>query len=259
MRRIARELHELGFRHMNTRSLKPKHVEALVESWKERGLTVGTLKVYMTHLRWWAEKVRKNSVIPRRNADLGIPYRSQIATESRSITMDESMFATIKVEWLRYALRLQQELGLRKEEAMKFRPGYAIQHDHIRLKGSWCKGGRPRVIPICTTKQRELLDELANRFEEGSLIPSHLSYKQARQKYESTTYKAGWRKLHGLRHGYAERRYEALVGWPPPVLGGPHRKELSDLDLQIDTKARLALSRELGHNRIEVTFTYLGN
>ena len=259
LRRIAKELHQLGFRNMNVRSLKPKHVQSLVTSWQQRELSTNTIKQQMSQLRWWAEKIRKNSVIPKRNAELGIPRRNYVATRSQSITMDESMFATIKVEWLRYALRLQQEFGLRREEAMKFRASYAIQSDHIRLKGSWCKGGRPRVIPICTSTQRQLLDEVASRFAEGSLIPSHLSYKQATTRYMDTTYQAGWRQMHGLRHGYAERRYEALTGWPPPVLGGPHRKELPEMDLQIDTAARLKVARELGHNRINITYVYLGN
>jgi len=30
---IANQLHELGYRGMNTRSLKTKHVEALVKHW----------------------------------------------------------------------------------------------------------------------------------------------------------------------------------------------------------------------------------
>ena len=52
---IANQLREMGFRHMEAKSLKPKHVEALVERWKMEGLAVGTIKNRMTELRWWAE------------------------------------------------------------------------------------------------------------------------------------------------------------------------------------------------------------
>lgn len=31
---VANQLHELGYRHMATASLKPKHVERLVERWQ---------------------------------------------------------------------------------------------------------------------------------------------------------------------------------------------------------------------------------
>lgn len=55
----ADQLYELGYRHLRATSLKPKHVEALVEVWKNgderRGwapVSVGTLKNRMAVLRW---------------------------------------------------------------------------------------------------------------------------------------------------------------------------------------------------------------
>jgi len=52
---FANQLHEMGFRYMAASSLKPKHVEALVERWKAEGLDPGTIKNRMAALRWWAE------------------------------------------------------------------------------------------------------------------------------------------------------------------------------------------------------------
>jgi hypothetical protein len=37
---FANQLHEMGFRHMRTDSLKPECVEALLEAWKEQRLAV---------------------------------------------------------------------------------------------------------------------------------------------------------------------------------------------------------------------------
>ena len=51
---IADQLHEKGFRHMDAHSLKPKHVEQLVERWLAENLSPGTMKNRMTALRWWA-------------------------------------------------------------------------------------------------------------------------------------------------------------------------------------------------------------
>ncbi len=48
---------EMGFKGMQAISLKPKHVTALLERWKAESLAVGTIKVRMSVLRWWAEKV----------------------------------------------------------------------------------------------------------------------------------------------------------------------------------------------------------
>ena len=41
---IADQLHALGFRGMSARSLKPKHVEALLGQWQREELSVGTIK-----------------------------------------------------------------------------------------------------------------------------------------------------------------------------------------------------------------------
>src|SRR5947207_86101 len=50
---IADQLDEMGFRHMNAHSLKPKHVEKLVERWLAEHLSPGTIKNRMSALRWW--------------------------------------------------------------------------------------------------------------------------------------------------------------------------------------------------------------
>jgi hypothetical protein len=48
---IADQLHALGFRGMSTRSLKPKHVEALIKHWRRHNLSAGTVKNRMAVLR----------------------------------------------------------------------------------------------------------------------------------------------------------------------------------------------------------------
>ena len=48
---IACQLHEMGFGHMQAASLKPKHVDALVEGRKAESLSTGTIKNRMTELR----------------------------------------------------------------------------------------------------------------------------------------------------------------------------------------------------------------
>ena len=69
---VAGQLQELGYRHMAAASLKPKHVEGLVERWQAEGLAIGTIKNRMAELRWWAEKIGKQNVIARDNDHYGI-------------------------------------------------------------------------------------------------------------------------------------------------------------------------------------------
>ena len=55
----ANELHVMGYRKMQARSLKPKHIEALVKHWQERELSIGTIKNRMAALRWWSAKIQQ--------------------------------------------------------------------------------------------------------------------------------------------------------------------------------------------------------
>lgn len=51
---VARQLGEAGFRRMSPSSLKGKHVAALVERWQAEGLSAGTVKNRLAHVRWRA-------------------------------------------------------------------------------------------------------------------------------------------------------------------------------------------------------------
>ena len=49
-----------------------------------------------------------------------------------------------------------------------------------------------------------------------------------------------------------------LTGWKAPAAGGPTAKQLIADQKVIDRQARLAISRELGHEREQITAVYLG-
>lgn len=125
------------------------------------------------------------------------------------------------------SLKLQSEFGLRREEAIKFQPSYAIQDDCIRLKAAWCKGGRSRTVPIINDQQRRLLLDVKAVAKGGSLIHPSMTYVQQLHRYEGQTLRAGFSKLHGLRHGYAQQRFKDIAGFPCPVDGGPTSKALT--------------------------------
>ncbi len=156
------------------------------------------------------------------------------------------------------SLRLQALFGMRREESVKFRPSYADRGDHLAFKGSWTKGGRPRIVPINTPEQRALLDEAHRLAGAGSLIPAHKSYIQQRDTYDGQCKTAGLHRMHGLRHQYAQARYEALTGWKAPAAGGPSTKMLTSEQRLQDRHARQIISYELGHERLQVTAIYLG-
>ena len=92
----------------------------------------------------------------------------------------------------------------------------------------------------------------------GALIPPHLNYVKQLHRYEKYTTKAGLSQLHGLRHGYAQRRYFELTERVCPVAGGLLSKELNPAQRALDHEARAIVSGELGHARVEIAAVYLG-
>ncbi len=253
----ARQLREAGFRQMRATSLKGKHVETLLQRWQTEGLSAGTLKNRMAHLRWWAEKVGKAGILPADNTKLGIPERRYVTNESKAKELDGNL-DRISDPHVRISLRLQAAFGLRREESIKFQPSYGDRGDYIAIKGSWAKGGRDRAVPITTPEQRAVLDEAHRLAGSGSLIPTHKTYIQQRHVYDGQCKAAGLSNMHGLRHRYAQMQYEALTGLKAPAVGGPHRSSLSPAQRVQDRQARQSISRDLGHERIDVVSIYLG-
>ena len=129
---------------------------------------------------------------------------------------------------------------------------------------SWCsrrlgaRAGREREIEIRTQEQREAVDQAHRLVGKGSMIPSERSYIEQVKIYERQTAKAGLHKLHGLRHAYAQRRYEELTGWAAPAASGPTSADLTSDQKALDHEARKQISKELGHDRVQIVAVYLG-
>lgn len=253
----SRQLRAAGFRQMRATSLKEKHVEVLLKRWQAEGLSAGTLKNRLAHLRWWAEKVGKAGVIPADNVRLGIPKRRFVADENKARDLGSGL-DRIRDPHVRMSLSLQEAFGLRREECIKFQPRYADRGDSVMLKASWAKGGRPRTIPITTPEQRTALDAAHELAGAGSLIPPHKNFIQQRRTYDGQCKTAGLSRMHGLRHRYAQMRYETLTGWKAPAAGGPSVKSLTPTQRAQDATARQTISRELGHERTSILNVYLG-
>jgi len=89
-------------------------------------------------------------------------------------------------------------------------------------------------------------------------MPANRNYVQQMRVYEGNTRRAGLHHMHGLRHAYAQNRYQELTGWSCPAAGGPVTRELTPEQREQDLEARLTISRELGHERASVISAYLG-
>lgn len=256
---MADELNDLGYKLPAAASLKPKHVEALVEKWLSEDKSIASIRNRLTWLRWWAEKISKPNVVERDNGAYGVADRGEVI-RNRAQTLDRTKFNAIGDAHIQASILLQVAFGLRREEALKFRPQTAIRADQISLQGSWTKGGRARTVPITTLEQRQVLHHITTLVKgQGSLIPAELTYVEQLKRYEYQTLKVGLRNTHGFRHAYAQQRYKALTGSASPLAGGKSWKEMTGRERDADRAARRQISAELGHGRLKITDTYLGS
>lgn len=260
------DMREVGINLKNVNQLRSTHIEKLVAHWvdqiKNEELAISTVKNKMTDLRWLADKIDKQNIVKRTNIEYGIENRQYVNNEINiAKTIDNTELSKISDENIKLSLQLQQEFGLRREEAIKFQPEYADKVDRIELKSSWTKGGRAREIPVLNERQRSLLNRIHEHCQKTgskSLIPINKSYKQQLKTYVYQTSKADIRNNHGLRHNYAQERYKALTDRDSPKMGGLTYRQMNTVINQQDYEARMIISRELGHGREEVTAVYLG-
>jgi integrase len=259
VRLVDKQLVELGYRGLELKALKPKHIEALLQKWQADGLSPGTVKNRMTHVRWLAEKINKKGIVPTSNAVLGVENRVYVTGENKGKTISEKQLNSITDQHLKMSLKLQAAFGLRREEAMKIQPGKADHGDHLILDASWCKGGRDRTIPVLNEAQRELLEEAKVLARGRSLIPVQRTYVEQMKRYENTCIKIGLERAHGLRHNYAHQRYVELTGVQCAAVSGISVRDLSAELQAADKNARAIITRELGHGRLQVTAVYLGS
>jgi hypothetical protein len=254
----ADQLHACGFQRLQATGLKPKHIEALTRRWQAEQLNPGTIKNRMAQLRWWAEKIGKSSVIAKDNTVYGIPDRELVSSVNKARELTQADLSRITDPYTRVSLQLQAAFGLRRAESIKIQPAWADRGDKLVLKASWCKGGRAREIPIRTSAQRQLLNEAKRLAAGGSLIPRESRFVDQLNRFKHQCSVAGIHRVHGHRHAYAQARYQELTGWPAPAAGGPSSKLLTGEQREIDREARLTVSRELGHEREQVTAVYVG-
>jgi integrase len=258
LKQMAETLKSGGFLLPSARSIKPKHIQYLIERWREAEISDRTILNRLAVLRWWTEAVDKKSIMARDNETYGVSKPAP-SGKARAYNLAPEQLQFIPCPRVQASLELQAAFGLRREEAIKFRPGEALLADvpdRIVLKASWTKGGRRRSVPIVSEQQRDLLARVAALVGTGSLIPKDKTYVAQLEAYKYQTRKAGIRNPHGLRHAYAQARYRELTGWEPPATGGkrPDTAEAAAIDAEI----RRQISEELGHNRIAITKVYLG-
>ena len=295
VRRFVSELRKAGSGLQKWKNLRNKHVAKVVKSWQERGLAVSTIKENLAGVRL-VTSFYKNDRISPRNSDFGVGNRvAYVSGYDKSVPEAAYKAAIERLEQsskaidrrVAAALRLQHDLGLRREEAFKLIPARdRLQGDRI-LVSAGVEGGRERIMPLSPAGKQALenVEKIAGKGHE--LIPREMGGRQLEsyfyrtfaqeRKFENYFYRVlgqvGLTKSkcgtssHGLRHAYAQRRYQQVAGFKPRVKFET-KEEFESAAFRLvgeewrekDHEARQLLKTELGHDpdRDDVLDQYLG-
>jgi integrase len=172
-------------------------------------------------------------------------------------------------------LRLIRAFGLRKREAIMFRPNECLVNfadtglplaerqgeDYVWVRQG-AKGGRPRFVPMNTPRRRQAIasaqqvadwDNHAHTGDpDRDLKQNMVRFGYVLRKFGITSKGLGI-TAHGLRHEALIEEYIAITGQEPPLRGGGE-----GLTREQEDAARLAVSRLAGHNRGRASAAYLG-
>jgi hypothetical protein len=166
--------------------------------------------------------------------------------------IDESRFAAM--------IDLAREFGLRFRECSRLDAAHALRQAvrsaQITVSEGVKGGNQERTVPITSQRQIDALRAAAAAQQGGlNLMRADQTYSQFKNQAYKAFYAAGGSHFHDLRAAYACDRYHELTGCKAPVLRNSDDEKPSRGS---DRAARLIISKELGHHRIEVVNEYVG-
>ncbi|MEY8285637.1 site-specific integrase [Lachnospiraceae bacterium 50-23] len=250
-----------SYNKQNMNNIRNEHLQAYVEQMQEAGYSSSYITTNMSAIRFFIDQEKDSSYI-KGNQELGVTPRGseERIGPSRSWTQNEvhkmqELAIEKGFERVSDMIKLSFLQGIRIHEVTRFEKAdlqRALIAGQLTVKG---KGGLVRNIPIRNQEAREHLQKLINQTDvRNSKVfvnpgeRAHEVMKQAQNFISNNRHLVQEERgdnqanitFHGLRHTYTQERYVELRG-----------QRLNDYD------ARLQVSKELGHFRVEITNIYL--
>jgi hypothetical protein len=276
MYETCRRLHRLGYYMESIDSISPKHITALVKSWRDDGLSNKTIQNQFSRVKIFVNKWIGKRGLVRDGVASYLPDVDPNELRVRTYAEKSKSWSGNGLdvsEWLSKAENLDERFhcmlfmglafGLRKKEMLMIKPWRADKGVTLEIDGSVAKNGRYRSIKIDGEYgqfQRQVL-ELVKRVVKRSetLGWPNRTLKQNENRYYkmmsaigATKYESGVTG-HGLRAEFAENQ-ALIMGLIPPALGGD-KKQMTKREREVVT---LKVSNEMGHGRVSVIGAYYG-
>mgnify|MGYP001236394622 FL=1 len=249
------------FNKQNLNNIRNNHLEAYVEQMQEAGYSASYVTTNLSAIRFFVDQIKDSSyiwdnerlgVIPRGAEERIGPTRSWTQNEINNMQKiaNEKGFGRvadmIKLAHLQ-GLRIHEVTRLERVDLQR-----ALKNDFLTIKG---KGGLVRNVPITNQESKDHIQKLydqtnpkvwkvfVNKYEKTHEVikqAQNFIYNHRNQVQENNGGNRANITFHGLRHTYAQERYAEL-----------RNSGKTDYD------ARLKVSHELGHFRVEITNIYL--
>lgn len=279
-------IRDVGLGVKSWENVTSKHLLAAVEKWKDDGLSTKTIHDKVSGVRQVAEaygndRLRTAStLIDPETGERALEARVYVTNEQKSLS-DEARLEIqerLRTEYIdkfdtgpRLAAQMQlaRELGLRHEESRKF-DLYRDVHGDRAFVNNGTKAGRDRFVPM-TDGARDAIEVLKPFYDKtfGNTMPCREATWESRAY--SAMHKVGMGReldtgatFHGIRHTYAQERFEQMTGFPCRVAGGTPELALERAGegwQKLEQEARDVLKAEMGHgpDREDVMSQYLGS
>ncbi|GAB2855939.1 hypothetical protein GCM10027277_25670 [Pseudoduganella ginsengisoli] len=291
--RMFRQLRDLGY-HVAPQNIGERHVAALMQCWtaqqllggqaREKPFSAAYIQQQLSILRVFAGWIGKPGLVQGAAAYVDDPALvTRLYAAQRDNTWDghgitaEDLVRRVEAmdRHVGLQLRLMMAFGMRRKEAIMFRPhvaqvpAYALPDGHpsarrfvsfLRIvRGT--KGGRLRYTAVRNDVQRQTLDDAQQltKGHFGHVGRPGLSLRQSLDLFSNVVRNAGISRAglgvtaHGLRHEFATDLYFEIAHVRAPVRGG---------DPEVDPVVRLdayrQVAEQLGHHRPTISRAYLG-
>ncbi|MCD4713268.1 MAG: tyrosine-type recombinase/integrase [Clostridiales bacterium] len=242
------------YRKQNIKKISNEHLTHYAKYLQEVGLSTSYVTTSMSAIRYFYKKAVGERFKIKSNKALGVNCRAKEERIGRNRAINDQDYAVLlaktrsdDLKEYEYGVKLGMILGVRIHEFYRIRVSQikkTLKLGLIEIKG---KGGFVRTNPVGAEAKALLIEVLKDNASDNDRVfvmkneKTHEKIKTFEDYIRNTRDEFGNEyTYHSLRHRYAQKLYAELKS-----------RGVSEYE------ARMIVSRRLGHNRVDISATYL--